>query len=246
MFSRDFFKRMDLFLIAIVSITIVFGIFMIYSAGFDPVLGINKDLYKRQIIWFIIGIIFLVMMSIVNYRLLGDYALYIYGILLFVLLVTTVFGRPIRGHKAWLSFGLFSLQPSEFMKIAVVIVLAKYLELRERDIKNFRELLIPSLITIIPVMIIMKQPDFSTAALFIFLMFIMLFIGGADVSHLISFILIAAIAVVIPMMITYWEWAGYKGTNYLIKFFLNVDALFTIAGIFMFIALASFISNFFI
>lgn len=246
MFSRDFINRMDFFLIAAVVITVVFGILMIYSAGYDPIENINKGLFKKQIIWFIIGLIFLVLMSIINYRQMGDYALQIYGVLIFILLVTTIFSRPIRGTSAWLNFGLFSIQPSEFMKIGVVIVLAKYLELRERDIKNFRELLVPAVITLVPVLIILKQPDFGTAAIFIPLLFTMLFIGGADVSHLVSIILIAMIAVIFPMMLTYWEWAGYKGTNFLIQFFLHVDVLFTVAGVLLVIAISTFITHYFI
>ncbi|NLV68449.1 MAG: rod shape-determining protein RodA [Spirochaetes bacterium] len=246
MFSRDFLNRMDFFLIAAVVITIVFGILMIYSAGFDPIENTNSGLFKKQIIWFIIGLIFLVLMSIINYRQMGDYSLQIYGVLVFLLLVTTAFSRPIRGTSAWLDFGLFSIQPSEFMKLGVVIVLAKYLELRERDIKNFRELLVPAVVTLLPVLIILKQPDFGTAAIFIPVLFTMLFIGGADVSHLVSIILIAVIAMVFPMMLTYWEWAGYKGTNFLIQFFLHVDVLFTVAGVLLVLAITTFIINYFI
>jgi len=245
MFGRDIFGKMDIILIGAVFVAVAFGIMMIYSAGFDPVEQINKGLYKKQIIWFIIGVIFMTVMSIFNYRQLGDYSLYIYGFILFIVLVTTVFGRPIRGTSAWLSFGFFSIQPSEFMKLAVVIVLAKYLELRERDIKNFRELLIPTMFVLVPVLIILKQPDFGTAAIFIPVLFTMLFMGGADVSHLISIILIAIIALVFPMLYTYWEWAGYKGSSIIVQMFVHLDVLFTIAGVLLFIAVSTFIMHFF-
>lgn len=245
MFNRDFFNKMDIVLIGAVILCILFGILMIYSAGFDPAAAVNKGLYKKQIIWFIIGIIFMAVMSIINYRALGDYALPIYGFFIFILLITTIFGRPIRGTSAWLTFGIFSIQPSEFMKLSVVIVLAKYLELRERDIKNFRELLVPSLITFIPVLIILKQPDFGTAAIFIPVLFTMLFLGGADVSHLVSIILIAVIALVFPMLLTYWEWAGYKGGNFLVQMFVHVDVLFIVAGILLLIAVSTFVTNYF-
>ena len=134
--------------------------------------------------------IIMIGMSFVNYQWLGDYALHIYCVLLVVLLFTTIFGTPIRNSRAWLNLGFFSVQPSEFMKLGVVILLGKYLEFRERDIKNFRELLIPSLVTLIPVIIILKQPDFGTAIIFIPVLFTMLFVGGADVSHLLSIIII--------------------------------------------------------
>lgn len=246
MFNRDFFNRMDIVLIGAVVLAIIFGILVIYSAGFDPALGVNKGLFKKQIVWFIIGLIFLVLLSMINYRVLGDYALYIYGFFIFILLVTTIFGRPIRGSRSWLSFGFFSIQPSEFMKLCVVILLAKYLELRERDIRNFRELLVPSLITLIPMLIILKQPDFGTAAMFIPVLFTMLFLGGADVSHLISIILIATIALVFPMMLTYWEWAGYKGGNFIVQMFIHLDVLFTVAGILLIIAIGTFIAHYFL
>jgi len=246
MFNRDFLTKMDIVLIGAVFVAVIVGILMIYSAGFDPAVAVNKGLYKKQIIWFIIGILFMVVMSIINYRALGDYALYIYGFFIFILLITTIFGRPIRGTSAWLSFGFFSIQPSEFMKLSVVIVLAKYLELRERDIKNFKELLVPSLVTFIPVLIILKQPDFGTAAIFIPVLFTMLFLGGADVSHLISIILIAVIAVVFPMLLTYWEWAGYKGGNFIVQMFVHIDVLFTVAGILLLIAIAAFITHYFV
>lgn len=245
MFGRDIFGKMDTILIGAVFIAVAFGILMIYSAGFDPVDQINKGLYKKQIIWFIMGVIFMFMMSILNYRQLGDYSLYIYGFVLFIVLVTTIFGRPIRGTSAWLSFGFFSIQPSEFMKLAVVIVLAKYLELRERDIKNFRELLIPTMFVIVPVLVILKQPDFGTAAIFIPVLFTMLFMGGADVSHLVSIILIAVIALVFPMLYTYWEWAGYKGSSIIVQMFVHLDVLFTISGVLLFIAVSTFIMHFF-
>lgn len=246
MFNRDFFSRMDMVLIGAVFLAITFGILMIYSAGFDPAVAVNKGLYKKQIIWFIMGIIFMVIMSIINYRALGDYALYIYGFLLFILLVTTIFGRPIRGSSSWLTFGFFSIQPSEFMKLGVVILLAKYLELRERDIKNFKELLVPSLIVLIPVLVILKQPDLGTAAIFIPVLFTMLFLGGSDVSHLVSIILIAGIAFLFPMLLTYWEWSGYKGGNFIVELFVHVDVLFTVAGILLIIAITTFITHYFI
>ncbi|HOP64886.1 MAG TPA: rod shape-determining protein RodA [Spirochaetota bacterium] len=245
MFSKDMFGKMDIVLIGAVFIAVAFGILMIYSAGFDPVEQINKGLYKKQIIWFIIGVIFMLFMSIINYRQLGDYSLHVYGVILFLVLVTTIFGRPIRGTSAWLDFGFFSIQPSEFMKLAVVIVLAKYLELRERDIKNFRELLVPTLVTLVPVLIILKQPDFGTAAIFIPVLFTMLFMGGADVSHLISIILIASIALVFPMMYTYLEWAGYKGNSIIVQMFVHLDVLFTISGVLLFIAVSTFVMHFF-
>jgi rod shape determining protein RodA len=246
MYSKDFFNKIDFVLIGAALLAIIFGILMIYSAGFDSTEAINRGLYKRQIIWAIIGLILTGLLSAINYKVFGHYALHIYGFFIFILLVTTIFGRPIRGSSVrWLTFGFFSIQPSEFMKLGLVILLAKYFELKERDLKNFKELLIPSLLTLVPVLIIINQPDLGTAAIFIPILFTMLFLGGASVSHLVSIVLIAAIAIVFPMLLTYWEWEGYKGNNLIIQLFGHVDVLFTIAGLLLAIAIITFITHYF-
>jgi len=130
------------------------------------------------------------------------------------------------------------------MKLSAVILLAKYFELKERDLKDFKELLIPSLLTLLPVLIIIKQPDLGTAAIFIPVLFAMLFVGGASVSHLVSIVMIVAIAIVFPMLLTYWEWEGYKGNNLIIQLFGHVDVLFTIAGVLLVIAISAFLIHY--
>lgn len=245
MINKDALNKIDLLLFTVVVMTVTLGILMIYSAGFDPVLKVNNDLYKKQIIWFIIGLVFFLVMTSVNYRQLSDYAVYIYGFLIFTVLLTLFFGKNIRGTQAWLSFGYFSIQPAEFMKLGVVILLAKYLEFRERDLKKFKELLVPTVITFVPVLLILKQPDFGTAAIFIPVLFTMLFVSGCDVAHLLSIVFIAVIAAIFPMLLTYREWVGDKSSNILVEFFIHKDVLFSVAGILLFVAVATFIVNYY-
>jgi cell division protein FtsW (lipid II flippase) len=67
MINKDSFNKVDMFLLVTVIFTISFGILMIYSAGFDPVMKVNSGLYKKQIIWFIIGIIFFLVMTTLRF-----------------------------------------------------------------------------------------------------------------------------------------------------------------------------------
>ena len=163
--------KIDYPLVFVVILVVFIGILMIYSAGFDPIDKVNSGLFKKQILWFIVGFALMLAMTLLNYKFLGDYSLHIYSFFLLLLILTLVIGKPIRNTKAWLSFGFFSLQPSEFMKLSLVIVLAKYLEIREKEITNIRELLIPSVLTLVPMLIILAQPDFGTAILFIPILF---------------------------------------------------------------------------
>ncbi len=245
MLKKSEIYKIDYLLVFTVIFLAFIGILMIYSAGFDPIENSNKDLYKKQILWFIFGFVLMIAITFVNYSLFGHYSIQIYGVLLFLLLLTTLFGRPIRNTRAWLDFGIFSIQPSEFVKLGLLFILGKYLEIRERDIKNFRELLIPSLLTIVPIFIIIKQPDFGTAMILIPILFTLLFVGGADVSHLLSIISIAVIALVVPIILTYREWIGSEGSNFLLDFFKDTDLIFIVSGILLGIAIAGYALNFF-
>jgi rod shape determining protein RodA len=245
LFSKEGLSKIDYTLVIAVSLTVVIGILMIYSAGFDPIDKMNNGLYRRQIMWFIFGFILMVGLTIINYQALGEFSLHIYVILVILLLVTTIFGRPVRNTRAWLNFGVISFQPSEFMKLALVIILAKYLEIRERDINRLRELLVPTILTFIPILIILKQPDFGTAIIFIPILFTMLFVGGADITHLVSIILIAAIAMIVPMILTYREWIGAEGSNFLLDFFKDVNLILIVSSVLLVITIAAFVLHYF-
>ncbi len=245
MMGRNEIYKIDFVLVAAVILVVFLGILTIYSAGFDPIDKVNNGLYKKQLVWFIAGFIFMIIATFINYKFLGDYSLYVYGFFLFLLIVTAIFGTPIRNTRAWLNFGIFSIQPSEFMKLGLVVILSKYLEMRERDIRNLRELVIPALLTLVPVLIILMQPDFGTAAVFIPILFTMLFVGGADVTHLLSIISIAAIAIVVPMVLTYREWIGAQGSNFLLEFFKDTNLLYLVAGILLLVSIVTFVLHFF-
>ena len=245
MIAKDGMHKIDYLLVIVVTGLVALGILMIYSAGFDPIDKVNNGLYKKQILWFVFSFMFMIFVSFISYQFLGDYSLHIYVFVCVILLFTTIFGTPIRNTRAWLNLGFFSIQPSEFMKLALVIVLGKYLEIRERDIKYFRELLIPTLLTIIPIAVILKQPDFGTAVIFIPILFTMLFVGGADVSHLVSIIVIAAIALIVPMILTYREWIGSESSNFILDFFNDVNMLFIVSGIMLLISGVAFVAHYF-
>ncbi|MBN1497958.1 MAG: rod shape-determining protein RodA [Spirochaetes bacterium] len=245
LFSKDGLSRIDYTLVLAVIILVVIGILMIYSAGFDPIEKVNNGLYRKQILWFIFGFILMVGLTIINYQALGEFSLHIYAVLIVVLLITAIFGRPVRNTRAWLNFGVIAIQPSEFMKLGLVIILAKYLEVRERDIVRLRELVIPTILTFIPVLIILKQPDFGTAIIFIPILLTMLFVGGADITHLISIVLIASIAMVVPMILTYREWIGAEGSNFILDFFKDVNLLLLVSGVMLAITIAAFVLHYF-
>lgn len=241
MIGKDSFFKIDYLLVIVVSLVVAIGILMIYSAGFDPIDKVNNGMYKKQILWFIFGFIIMIGVTFLNYQQIGDFSLHIYGVALFVLAITTFFGTPIRNTRAWITLGPISIQPSEFMKIALVIVLGKFLVIRERDIKKFRELLLPTVLTFIPMVLVAKQPDFGSAMIFIPILFIMLFVGGADISHLISIVAIAFIGLFIPMILIYQESVSLQNSNFILKFFNNPTLLYIISAVFFIVAIGAYL-----
>jgi cell division protein FtsW (lipid II flippase) len=131
----------------------------------------------------------------VNYLILGRYAWGLF-FLSIILIGYTLLGRfadipgvhNIKGAYCWINFpGGVSLEPSELMKISFVLVLARYLRYRH-NYRTMGGLLTPFLLTLIPVVMILKQPDLGVAALFVPALFVMLFVAGARIKHLLAIV----------------------------------------------------------
>jgi rod shape determining protein RodA len=243
--SKDGLSKLDYTLLLAVIMTVLIGVLMIYSSGVDPINKVNSGLFKKQILWFIFGFIVMVGITLLNYQILGDYSIHIYVICVVLLVATLIFGKTVRNTSAWLNFGLFSIQPSEFMKLALVLILAKYLEIRERDIGKLRELIVPTILTLIPMLITLRQPDFGTAVMFIPILLTMLFVGGADISHLISIVTTSAIALIVPMILTYREWVRAEGSNLVLDFFMDLRLLLIVSGILLLATVVAYVLHFF-
>jgi len=244
MISKNDLQRIDILLTGAMVLLVVIGIISIYSAGIDPIENTNTGQYKKQLIFFIIGVIFMVGVTFVSYQQMGEFSLVLYGVTLLVILLMLLIGSTVHS-RAWIHLGVIAIQPSEFMKLFTVILLAKVMDLREREMHYFRELLLPAVITLIPVLLILKQPDTGTALVFIPVLFAMLFVGGADVTHLISIVVITAISILMPTIITYREWMGAGTDNALITFYKTGKSPFVVSLIIMNIGLLFYILHLF-
>jgi rod shape determining protein RodA len=103
-----------------------------------------------------------------------------------LLIILLVRGMTIKGSASWFTFGKIRMQPSEFTKLAVVIVLAAYFSTRTLRIQRLAHVVVPVLLVAVPTLLILKQPDIGTASLFLPVLFIMLFICGARKRVLIT------------------------------------------------------------
>lgn len=176
---------MDRWLIGLVCSCVVFGIVMIDSASSVWALDRFGDAHffsKRQAIFAVLGIISMLMLSKYDYWNWKKYAWGIYagGILLLILVLIPGVGLVRNGSQSWLGVGPVSLQPSEFAKIGVLLLLARNLERNEQSITNFRKGMFPLLLLLlIPFGIVMLQPDLGTGTVILGTGLSLLFLAGA-------------------------------------------------------------------
>lgn len=139
------------------------GIVNLYSATYASQ-GAEAQFWKQQLMWFGLGTVFSVAAYFVHYRVLERFAYAAYAFNILLLILVLVVGKSALGAKRWLGVGGFTIQPSEFMKITIAWTLAKYFHDDQfRESYDLKSLSIPILLILIPVMLIMAQPDLGTA-----------------------------------------------------------------------------------
>ncbi len=141
----------------------VIGVVNLYSAT-SVVRASLSDLYVQQVYWLVAGGILGALAAAIDYRHIERYGYAIYGFGVVLLLLVFVLGRDIRGSSRWIQIGSFSLQPSEFMKLFLIVALAKYLHNDPKtEGRKLRDLLVPAAIATVPVFLVLRQPDLGTA-----------------------------------------------------------------------------------
>lgn len=193
---RSIFKNTDYVILILALVLAIIGIVGIYSAGVNSTS--SKDEYIKQIIW--VGISFSVMFVVwmLDYHISSNIGIVAYPICL-ILLVAVLFTTEINGASSWFNIGSIQIQPSEFMKIAYILLLSKYIDYvytKGKDaINKFKYIAIALCIFALPLILIMLQPDLGTALVFASITFFMLFKSGLSYKYIIALILILIVTV---------------------------------------------------
>ncbi len=177
------------------------GVLTIYSAGSGE--GVRDTQYVRQMYWAISGMVVFMAMLFTDYQRVGEYALPIYLGGLLLLLLTLVVGTRVRGARSWITlFAGFGFQPSEFVKVAAIIAMARFLQQTGEGIRELKNVVFTLVIGLLPAGIILLQPDFGTALVYIPICLTMLFFAGIRPMHLLSLLIIFGIAGTLPLLTT--------------------------------------------
>lgn len=171
------------------------GLVALYSATYQN-LRISNAVFYDQFVFAIVGFLIMFLLSKVDYRNFYDLSYVFYGLMVVLLILVLVAGRHALGATRWFTFAGISFQPSEPAKFALILFLARYFSGRrptvsfETDFHGgvWRDLLIPLFFTLIPMLLIFKQPDLGTSLLFIGIFIVMLFASGLELKYISGFL----------------------------------------------------------
>ncbi len=161
--------------------------------------------FKKQIRWFVVSIPFLILAMTIDYNIIVKFSPLLYVVSI-GMLVGVLFTEPINGASSWFKIGeSFTFQPSEIAKVAVILFMAfilNKLQIKGRkEINKIWKLLIYFILMGIPILLIIKQPDYGTAMAFITALLCMLFVSGLDRKYIIF--AVVAIAIAAPIVYTH-------------------------------------------
>ena len=186
-------KNIEWSILVCTVLLMVIGLIALFSATQTT----EYDEFKKQILWIGISIPFIIMFTLIDYETIAKASPIFYAVLI-ILLIGVLFTKPINGATSWYSFGSFSLQPAEFSKVFVIILLAlvmsKIVAKGKKEISRPTRLLLLIAIIGVPVLLIIKQPDYGTALAFCVAFILMLFVAGIDKKYIIAGFLIVAIS----------------------------------------------------
>lgn len=194
MFTRNNpWEYFDFPLFIAVCIISAFGVICIASATHVN-LGESASTFYSQIIWFIIGIGLLFFTTFVDYKSLSRFHFIFYGINILLLILVLLVGTNVNGATRWIRIGPIGIQPSEFSKLILLFCLAKIIDKKKESINNINVLLFLIAYTMIPIILIQKQPSLSASLVILAIFLILVFCAGLSYKYILS-----ALAVIIPL-----------------------------------------------
>ena len=181
-------------------IAMVTAVALLLACGLACIYKYDPGNFNRQVIWILIGTVAFIAVNLVHYRFLGQISYVLFAISL-ILLAIVLAGKylfdtdqipMINGAHRWIKFGPMQMQPSELAKLSFILALAWYLRLRS-NYRRFTGLIGPFILTLLPIALILKEPDLGTVLLFLPILFTLLFIAGARIRHLSIIILLGMV-----------------------------------------------------
>jgi len=205
-------NKIDLVIAVCIICLTMFGLVMVFGASSMMAVNTYDSLthfFKKQVLWAIVTIGLIITFSKFDYNTFKRDGIPVLLVLMSIALLIGLFffGREINGAKRWYALGLMNFQPSELARISLIIYLSYVLTRKGTNIKDFKEGLLPKLIIIAMILIpIFLQPDLSTSLMVAMIAFIMLYLAGAKVKHLLGMTLPVIPLIILIMRTNSYQW----------------------------------------
>lgn len=173
MFGKKILKNIDWLFVGAVLLLLAMSLFVLSTASYNLVDGQPYYYVELQAMWILSGVFLVIFVNRIDYQGLQKFSWYIYGFNILLLLAVFIFGSEAKGATRWIPItSSFSIQPSEFAKIFIILSFSDFLAKRQGQLNRFRDFIAPFLYVLVPMLLIFKQPDLWTT-----LVFMAIFIG---------------------------------------------------------------------
>jgi rod shape determining protein RodA len=201
-----YLKNFDWILFSAVFLLLCFGLVEIYSIATGRG-GADLLNFKKQVVFIVIGLMLLFFFAFVDYNILKNSVKYLYLLAIALLGAVLVFGSTIKGTKGWFNLFGLGIQPVEFAKIVLIILLAYFFSSRAIKIRSLKQLIISGLISLPLVFLTFIQPDFGSAVLLFLIWIFMLAVAGFDKKY---FIVLAIAALMVGASLWIFSFQDYQ------------------------------------
>jgi rod shape determining protein RodA len=221
MIDRRLLIHFDWTLVGMTLLIASMGILNLYSITSGGEAS-GTPIYLKQIFWLLIGLVAMMTIALIEYRFYLDFAYIVYAIALVLLLAVLGYGAITSGAQRWFRMGPLSFQPSELVKISLILALAKFFQQApNREGYSLKNLPIPFLLLLLPMVLILKQPDLGTAVILLLVFFSVLIFVKIRWSSLLVIGLTGA--AILPIL---WNFLKeYQKRRIIIFFDPNLDPL---------------------
>lgn len=201
------------------------GVLLIMSAQHHAESVYSQDFYLRQLLWLLLALVGFAAVIHLPLRLFDLTAYLFYGITLGLLVLVLVIGSSRMGAMRWLSFGPINVAPADIAKLAVVLALARFFAYTKLPPESKRRLALSAILTLLPVMLILKQPDLGTSLVFWIILFVLWFWSGLSPIYLV--LILSPLASLVAA--SHWlAWALYFAVLLIFLFLSRPGMLFSV------------------
>jgi rod shape determining protein RodA len=222
--------RGSFFTILVVALLIAtLGVVSIYSSTYQKQGKPWEDIYKRQILWLILGTVCFTLIANLHYRRLWDLTYILYALVIFFLLLVLGLGLVRMGAQRWLKIAWFNFQPSEFAKLVIVVFLARYFSRKSASDTSIltgkfgilRGIALPFVFVAVPALMIIEQPDLGSGMIIILIFMTLLYLTGVKLRYIALFL----ITLLLPLPFLWNLLHDYQKQRLLVFVNPNIDPL---------------------